>query len=104
MNAEALKQAVRELNKFSELESKMVKWAIQAGMGSSPIKTDDLARFAAFVAASERLSITMLLHGIDRTQTDSPDGWWETSTGAEFGAGILKAINARGVDKPQSTD
>jgi hypothetical protein len=37
-----------------------------------------------------------LLNGIDQTETESPDGWWETSTGADFGAGILAAIRARG--------
>lgn len=26
-----------------------------------------------------------ILVGIDTTETDSPDGWWETSTGANFG-------------------
>ena len=26
-----------------------------------------------------------VLIGIDKSETDSADGWWETSTGAEFG-------------------
>jgi hypothetical protein len=32
-----------------------------------------------------------ILDGIDRTETDR-DGWWETSTGATFGAGVLRQI------------
>lgn len=35
--------------------------------------------------------ILAILDGIDRTETDR-NGWWETSTGAAFGAGILKQI------------
>jgi hypothetical protein len=31
------------------------------------------------------------LSGIDRTQTER-EGWWETSTGAEFGAERLAAV------------
>jgi hypothetical protein len=34
---------------------------------------------------------------VDQTQTESPDGCWETSTGAEFGAGRIAAIRARGL-------
>ena len=34
------------------------------------------------------------LKGIDETETDSIDGWWETSTGAEFGATKLKELLA----------
>ena len=46
--------------------------------------------------AAEREALIALLKGIDQTETESPDGWWETSTGADFGAGILAAIRARG--------
>jgi hypothetical protein len=45
---------------------------------------------------AEREALIALLKGIDQTETESPDGWWETSTGADFGAGILAAIRARG--------
>lgn len=34
------------------------------------------------------------LKGIDETETDSPDGWWETSTGADFGEGVLSDLRA----------
>ena len=44
----------------------------------------------------EREAILRMLKGIDETEVDSPDGWWETSTGAAFGASILAAIRARG--------
>ena len=47
-------------------------------------------------AAAEREAILPMLKGIDCTETEDPDGWWETSAGAEFGAGILAAIRARG--------
>ena len=33
-----------------------------------------------------------LLKGIDETEVESEDGWWETSTGAEFGRQKLEAI------------
>ena len=45
---------------------------------------------------AEREAIIGLLKGIDETETESAEGWWETSAGAEFGAGILAAIRARG--------
>jgi len=45
---------------------------------------------------AEREALIALLKGIDQSETESPDGWWETSTGADFGAGILAAIRARG--------
>jgi hypothetical protein len=45
--------------------------------------------------AAEREALIALLKGIDQTETESPDGWWETSTGADFGAGILAAIRAQ---------
>ncbi len=46
--------------------------------------------------AAEREVLIALLKGIDKTETESPDGWWETSKGADFGAGILAAIRERG--------
>lgn len=54
-----------------------------------------LAKFAALVRADEREALIGLLKGIDKTEIESADGWWETSSGAEFGAGILAAIRAR---------
>ena len=46
--------------------------------------------------ADEREAVMGLLRGIDETETESADGWWETSTGAAFGAGRIAAIRARG--------
>jgi hypothetical protein len=34
-----------------------------------------------------------LLKGIDQVETE-PDGWWETSVGAAFGANRLQALIA----------
>lgn len=33
-----------------------------------------------------------VLKGIDQTEIESPDGWWETSDGAKFGAKKLQQI------------
>jgi hypothetical protein len=60
---------------------------------------DVIERFKAFEAlirADEREAVIGLLRGIDETEYESADGWWETSTGAEFGAGRIAAIRARG--------
>lgn len=35
-----------------------------------------------------------ILKGIEETEIDSVEGWWETSTGAEFGATKLKELLA----------
>lgn len=35
------------------------------------------------------MSLRELLKGIDETEAESPEGWWETSKGSEFGALIL---------------
>lgn len=37
-------------------------------------------------------SIPLLLHGIDKEESEA--GWWETSVGAKFGAGVLDKIKA----------
>ena len=39
-------------------------------------------------------SLRELLKGIDKCETDDADGWWETSTGAEFGAKKLAELEA----------
>lgn len=36
--------------------------------------------------------IELLLSGIDQTETDSLNGWWETSAGAEFGSMKLAGL------------
>jgi hypothetical protein len=42
----------------------------------------------------ERLysGIEQILHGIDKQETDDINGWWETSTGAEYGKRKLAEI------------
>lgn len=76
---------------------------------------DELIKFAALVAThieeqigikmlfdmvqaveDEREAIIGLLKGIDQTECESKDGYWETSFGATFGKDILSAIRARG--------
>ena len=37
-------------------------------------------------------AVKTVLKGIDQTECDSPEGWWETSTGAEFGAKKLQHV------------
>lgn len=61
-------------------------------------------RFASLVAAQaaaeerEKETIRLeariceILAGIDDTETSVPEGWWETSTGANFGADRLAAV------------
>jgi len=36
--------------------------------------------------------IKEILSGIDETEIDSDAGWWETSTGAEFGFNKLEDV------------
>jgi hypothetical protein len=45
-------------------------------------------------ARTLRDRVELELAGIDKDQSASPDGWWETSTGAAFGAGKLSNILA----------
>ena len=37
-------------------------------------------------------AVKAILKGIDQTEIESQDGWWETSAGAEFGAKKLKYV------------
>jgi hypothetical protein len=46
--------------------------------------------------AAEREAIIGLLKGIDQTECESEDGYWETSFGAKFGKELLSTIRARG--------
>ena len=41
---------------------------------------------------AERKRILALLDGITETETESSNGWWETSEGAAFGASVVKKI------------
>jgi hypothetical protein len=58
-----------------------------------------MERFAKLVDAAavarERERIIKILKGIDQTETESEDGYWETSVGAEFGSNIMKQIRGR---------
>ena len=76
----------------------IIRMAREAGLW--PAVTDvfpkELERFAALVAEHEREAVINLLKGIDKDECEDPDGWWETSSGAEFGASILETIRARG--------
>lgn len=36
--------------------------------------------------------IEKILEGIDKTEMEDENGWWETSTGAEFGAQKLEEL------------
>lgn len=39
-----------------------------------------------------REKIAVILKGIDKDEYEDKDGWWETSTGSEFGKRKLKEI------------
>lgn len=41
-------------------------------------------------AAAE--TVLELLRGIDQTEIESAEGWWETSDGAKFGAAVLAKV------------
>ena len=88
----------------SKVNSKTIlEMAHEAGLGDAEgwineeyeYKKEILA-FAALVADAEREAILPMLKGIDQTECEDSEGWWETSEGAAFGAGILAAIRARG--------
>ena len=59
-------------------------------------KWDTLVKVVQTAITSDRNAVIGLLKGIDKTTLESPDGWWETSKGAEFGASRIAAIRARG--------
>ena len=60
------------------------------------LKADKFIKFANLAAAIEREAIIGLLKGIDQTECESKDGYWETSFGAAFGKELLSTIRARG--------
>ncbi len=37
-------------------------------------------------------TIKEILRGIEQDEIESPDGWWETSAGAQFGQEKLKEL------------
>ncbi len=54
---------------------------------------------------SAAYKIRQILVGINRTESDHPDGWWETSVGAEFGAKKLaEVIEALATPMPGSSE
>lgn len=82
-------------------EENIIRMAREVGVHPeyTPGMLEMLTSFAALAAAAEREAVLHILKGIDRTETESSDGWWETSAGAAFGAGILDSIRARGEPK-----
>lgn len=40
------------------------------------------------------LELSTILRGIDKDNTDNKEGWWETSTGVEFGSKKLQEIKS----------
>lgn len=42
--------------------------------------------------------VERLLEGIDKTETDDPPGWWETSTGSRHGKLLLTLLRERAFD------
>jgi len=83
-------------NVASNLAANQMPKHLNASYEGDDLYTGEQLRAAV---AAEREALIALLKGIDQTETESPDGWWETSTGADFGAGILAAIRARGEKK-----
>lgn len=48
------------------------------------------------------VTIKHILRGIDRTETEDEEGWWETSTGAAFGEQKLRELLAAlGIEEPR---
>jgi hypothetical protein len=37
-------------------------------------------------------TVREILRGIDQTETESENGWWETSTGAQYGQNKLNEL------------
>ena len=40
-----------------------------------------------------KIKLKVILKGIDKDEIEDENGWWETSTGVEFGRNILKKID-----------
>jgi len=74
--------------------AKEVGYPMLVFMGT-PYVSPELRRLVEAAIEQEREAVIGLLKGIDKTEIESADGWWETSSGAEFGAGVLDAIRAR---------
>lgn len=53
-----------------------------------------IAAAAPAIRKAEMERICSLLNGIDKTELQDRDGWWETNAGADFGARILNDIRA----------
>ncbi len=85
----------------------VVMWARE---NAPRIVMSQLERIAALTARCEalearlqqlRVRVPAVLEGIDKTESADKAGWWETSTGAEFGAGVLAGIMAL-IDQPDA--
>lgn len=64
------------------------------GMNGTQVPMHKLEAFADYVLTEERKRVVDLLKGIDGVECSDEDGWWETSTGAEFGATTLAKIRS----------
>lgn len=64
------------------------------GMNSTSVAMHKLEAFASILLDEERQRVVDLLKGIDGNECDDDQGWWETSTGAEFGAAKLAKIRS----------
>ena len=52
----------------------------------------DLRKAQIEVLETLERKIPEILKGIDKIELDSEDGWWETSTGSDFGKSKLEEI------------
>ncbi len=56
--------------------------------------TEPAKRLAQALICQAIRDMLSIIEGIDQTEVDNPKGWWETSTGAEFGAGVKAKLIA----------
>lgn len=61
---------------------------------STPSDTSALETYVDKACEKTKEAIYPLLNGITQCESDSAEGWWETSTGAAFGSSVLAAIRA----------
>ena len=64
------------------------------GTSGTQVPIHKLIAFAQMLLDEERERVVTLLKGIDGTECEDKDGWWETSTGADFGALKLQKIRS----------
>jgi hypothetical protein len=106
---EALKLALKALDIYeytgtseeSELVTKAInacKKALEQPVAEPTVKEKNIMNASLIVE-----QIKSILNGIDKTETETENGWWETSCGAEFGSAKLKELLAL-VDKEKNND